>query len=111
MIVLHGLRACDTCRKALRDLRESGRDVRLRDLREEPPTDGELARWTEALGPAILNRRSTTWRQLDETERARPAAALLRAHPTLVKRPVVEAPQGLALGWTPAARDMLGLGT
>lgn len=37
----------------------------------------------------LLNKRSTTWKQLDEASKAQPNAALLVANPTLIKRPVV----------------------
>ena len=107
MIVLHGLKACDTCRKALKWLREAGRDVRLRDLREEPPTEAEIARWQAALGPALLNTRSTTWRGLDEAERVQDPETLLVTHPALIKRPVIEDGDALHLGWTSAVQAKL----
>lgn len=104
-VVLHGLRGCDTCRKAAAELRAAGVAVRLRDLRDDPPGDGEVARWIAVMGPEVLNRRSATWRGLPEGERARPPGALLAAHPALVKRPVVELADGrLFLGPGPASR-------
>ncbi|WP_345741500.1 arsenate reductase family protein [Jannaschia rubra] len=110
MITLHGLRACDTCRRALRALKGAGHDVRLRDLRDDPPDRAGIARWQATLGPALLNTRSTTWRGLDADERRADPVTLMAAHPTLMKRPVVEMSDGtLHLGWTPATRATLGL--
>ena len=109
-IVLHGLEACDTCRRALRALRDADREVRFRDLRAEPLEMTEIEAWRGAFGDAVLNRRSTTWRGLTEEERSVPVAALLARHPALVKRPIVEAPDGvLHLGWTAETRAALGL--
>ena len=55
---------------------------------------------TGAFGEAFVNRRSTTWRGLSETERAGDPVALVSAHPTLMKRPVIEDDDGrLHLGW------------
>lgn len=104
---VYGLRACDSCRKAVAGLRAAGLEVALRDIRDEPVPPETLAAWGEAFGAALVNRRSTTWRGLDEAARARPAEALLAAHPALVKRPVIEAAGRRWLGWTPATADQV----
>jgi arsenate reductase len=55
-----------------------------------------LDAWLAALGwEALLNRRGTTWRQLDEATRAAvvdaaSARALMLARPSVIRRPVVE---------------------
>ncbi|WP_299813001.1 ArsC/Spx/MgsR family protein [uncultured Jannaschia sp.] len=108
-IILHGLGSCDTCRAARRRLEATGRTVVLRDLRLQAPDAAEVARWHDALGPELLNRRSATWRRLEEADRAGDPEALMVAHPTLIKRPVVEADERLHLGWTEATRTALGL--
>ncbi len=99
-----GLKTCDTCRKAARALP----DARLRDIRAEPLTGDEIATLIDRFGPALVNRASTTWRGLSEAERSEPAAALLAAHPALMKRPVIHAGGDWHLGWTPAVRAALG---
>ena len=86
----------------------AGASYRFRDLRETPPTARELQGWTDAVGwETLLNRRSTTWRELPEERRtgldAARAVELMTAHPTLVKRPVVEAPAGIVVGVDEAA--------
>ena len=71
MIVLHGLKACDTCRKALKALTAKGIDVRLRDLRDRSRHGSRRCRaWHAQFGGALLNTRSTTWRGLTDAERA-----------------------------------------
>lgn len=110
MIVLHGLKNCDTCKKALKSLANAGKDVRLRDVRAEPVTHEEVSAWWAAFGAPMLNTRSTTWRGLDEDARAGDPVALMLDHPALIKRPVIEGPDGaLRLGWTPETRAAFGL--
>ncbi|TVS05580.1 MAG: arsenate reductase [Rhodobacteraceae bacterium] len=103
--VVYGIKSCDTCRKALKAL--DGAD--LRDVRAEPLSNAERAEFIEAFGDAILNRASTTWRGLDEAERARPVAELLAEHPTLMKRPVIRAGDALYLGWKADVQRALGV--
>lgn len=100
---IYGLKTCDTCRKAVKT---SG--GALQDVRENPLTPEELGRFWAAFGDALVNRKSTTWRQLSEAERAEEPLALLAAHPTLMKRPVVEKDGQLWLGWGPDVRAELG---
>ncbi|MFK7945129.1 MAG: arsenate reductase family protein [Paracoccaceae bacterium] len=110
---LYGIKACDTCRKALKELTATGHKVTFVDVRAEPVSPAELAKWFEALGPDLVNRRSTTWKALSEDERSQAdtsdgAVTLLSAHPTLMKRPVLDAEDALYLGWTPQTRAALG---
>lgn len=109
MIIVHGLKTCDTCRRALKALRADGLDAILRDFRDTPPDTAEIADWRARLGPALLNTRSTTWRRLDAQARGGDPVALMVAHPALVKRPVVTRGDEVGLGWTEATRGALGL--
>ena len=97
---LYGLRNCDTCRKAMKEIQATGVDITLIDVRIDGVAHDDLARFHTAFGDALLNTRSTTWRGLSEIERQLPALELLAAHPTLMKRPVIDGPNGLTLGWT-----------
>ena len=65
MLTVYGLKSCDACRKARKALAD--REHRFHDLREDGLDAAMLDRWIGALGwEALLNRRSTTWRALDE---------------------------------------------
>lgn len=97
---LYGIKTCDSCRKALKALEGAGWEVRFHDVRAAPLARDTLEEFLAALGDALVNTRSTTWRGLSEAERATDPLALLAAHPTLMKRPVIRAGDGtLYLGW------------
>ena len=56
--------------------------------------------------PFLLNKRSTTWRQLTETDKQaaeKDPLPVLLAHPTLIKRPVItDGNTILDVGFSPA---------
>ncbi len=95
---LWGLKTCDSCRKALKALDEAGAPAEFVDVRKA--LDAEtLGRWVAAVGAeALLNRSSTTWRGLSDAEKAGDPAAVMLAHPSLVKRPVIEAEGAVLVG-------------
>lgn len=98
-----GIKTCDTCRKAVREL-----DAEFRDIRADPLSAAELERFLDAFGDDLVNTRSTTWRGMDADARQGAPAALLAEHPTLMKRPVIETPEGqLYLGWGAAVKARL----
>lgn len=99
-MIIYGLKNCDTCRKARKAVEAAGKDVVFRDVRAEPLERAELAEFLERLGPDLVNRRSTTWRGLSDAERAGDPLDLLAAHPSLMKRPVVQFGDALLLGWS-----------
>ncbi len=71
-----------------------------------PPS--ELEAWANRLGfEELVNARGPTWRKIPQAERAHltaaTAIALLRAHPSAIKRPILEAGSTLLLGFDPEA--------
>lgn len=95
-MILYGLKNCDTCRKALKLLP----DVQLRDVRADGVPSPVLKSAYAEFGGQLVNTRSTTWRELDAADRSRDPLELLADHPTLMKRPLIEADGQLYLGWT-----------
>ena len=99
---LYGLKTCDTCKKALKALDADGVAVTFTDVRADTDLDAKVPLWLEAVGAdTLINRRSTTWRGLSDTERSGDPVALLKAHPTLIKRPVIERDGSVTVGWPP----------
>ena len=98
---ISGLKTCDSTRRALKALAEAGISHHFRDFRTDPPGKDEILALWQAVGPALLNRASTTWRSLGEDERALDPVALLTAHPALIKRPVIEGRGRITSGWRP----------
>ena len=94
-----GLKNCDTCRKALKSLREAGIELQVIDVRADglSPQDAEAI--VAAFGDRAINRASTTWRGLEDAEKDRAPVDLLLDHPTILKRPAIEADGVWTLGW------------
>ena len=95
-MLIYGLNSCDTCRKARKALPEA----EFVDVRKDGVSPAQLARFFKVFGEPLVNRRSTTWKGLSDAERATDPLELLAAHPTLMKRPVIEHDGALYLGWT-----------
>ena len=107
MITLYGIPNCDTVKRARTWLAARGVEVRFHDLRREGVPQEELARWAAELGwETLLNRKGTTWRGLPEADRESvrdmlSACRLMVRLPSLIKRPIVQWPQGLTVGFDP----------
>jgi arsenate reductase len=94
-MIIYGLKNCDSCRKALKALPGAV----LVDVRDagvpEDVMDAALAQY----GEALVNTRSTTWRQMDAAAREGAPKDLLEAHPTLMKRPLIAVDRKIYLSW------------
>jgi arsenate reductase len=94
-IKLYGIPNCDTVRKARAWLKEKGQEHVFHDFRKDGLTETHAVAWTEQFAwKELINARGTTWRRLSEDERAvtneREAHALMLAHPSVIRRPLVE---------------------
>ncbi|MFN2309035.1 MAG: ArsC family reductase [Gammaproteobacteria bacterium] len=103
-IKLFGISNCDSVRRARRWLDGQGLDYRFHDLRKDGLAAPRLAAWIARTGwETLLNRRGTSWRQLPPEQRtgldAQRAQTLMLAHPTLIKRPVLEVGEHLEVGF------------
>ena len=107
--IVYGISNCDTVKKARDWLSAAGLDYQFHDFKKAGVPDDALQAWLVALGwETLVNRKGTTWRKLDPalqaaTVDASSAAALMRAHPSVIKRPVVRWSDGsLSVGFSPA---------
>ena len=105
-MILYGIPTCDTCKKALKALKDEGHEVIFRDIRAEPLSEIEWAEFLVEFGSTLVNQKSTTYRGLSMWLRESEADAQLRAHPTLMKRPVLEFGTKLTVGWDPAVQEV-----
>ncbi|MGV3554734.1 MAG: arsenate reductase [Croceibacterium sp.] len=107
MIHLYGIPNCDTVKKARAWLDAKGLGYTFHDYKKEGADPDKLERWVAEKGwETLLNRRGTTFCQLSETDKtgidAAKAVRLMAAHPSTIKRPVVEHSGGLLVGFDPA---------
>ena len=104
---LYGIINCDTVKRARAWLADHQVAYDFHDFKKQGVPEPQLDRWLHELGwEALVNRRGTTWRKLDDATRegvtdAPTARAALLAHPSLIKRPVVDwgAETGLSVGF------------
>jgi Spx/MgsR family transcriptional regulator len=109
MITVYGIPNCDTVKKARAWLTDRGVEHHFHDFKKQGVPEAELDRWLAALGwEALINRKGTTWRQLDENARAAvtdaaSARAVAQANPSVIKRPVVRWDDGITVGFDAAS--------
>ena len=105
MLTVYGINSCDTCRKARRFLTAQQIEYRFHDVRDDGLDIQMLERWASRIGwEKLLNKKSLTWRKIPEVDRAdmtrdRALAAMID-RPTLIKRPVLEAKEFIAVGFS-----------
>ena len=95
MNTLYGIHNCDSIKKAVRQLQQKQLEWQLHDYREQGLDDALLQTLMSHFTLDVLvNRRSTTWRQLSDAQQqglvdGSLASALLLQYPTLIKRPIL----------------------
>jgi Spx/MgsR family transcriptional regulator len=99
-ITLYGIPNCDTVKRARAFLAGRGATVNFHDFKKAGVPADRLAAWIASAGwQRVLNRQGTTWRKLDDATKAgvtdaASATTLMLAQPSVIKRPVVEWPDG-----------------
>ena len=114
MITVYGIKQCDTCRKALKWLQSEGIEHVFHDFRIDGLERGLVTSWlNSAFSERLVNRRSTSWRQLSDRQKQAAGNALvdlLMEFPTLIKRPVFVRDDIIAVGFGPDTQEMLVAG-
>ena len=107
---LYGLKNCDSCKKALKEIRSTGKDIEFIDIRDHPISLDMIKNWLDQHGDGVLvNRKSTTWRNLSDWDRRTPTPILLQTYSTLIKRPVIIAGNDSFVGWNVDVKSALGI--
>ena len=107
MLTLYGIRSCDTCRKARKWLDANAIEYRVHDVRVDGLNAEMLERWfADMEWQKLLNMRSLTWRRIPEVDRSDmdrdKAMGMMLEQPTLIRRPVLEGDDFIAVGFSPA---------
>ena len=105
-VTLHGIKACDTMKKARAWLDDHGVAYSFHDYKTQGAPPDALRGWVSQLGwETLLNRAGTTFRKLPEAEKsdldAAKAIRLMLAQPSMIKRPVLAIGERLVVGFKP----------
>ncbi|RWN58131.1 ArsC family reductase [Mesorhizobium sp.] len=105
-ITMYGITNCDTIKKARIRLESHDVAYRFHDYRVEGLEADRLDGWSSKVGwETLLNKSSTTFRELSDTDRLsldeRKAKALMLAKPTMIKRPVLDLGDRILVGFKP----------
>lgn len=104
--ILHGIPNCDTMKKARVWLDQHGILYDFHDYKKLGISAEKLNGWADAVGwDVLLNKAGTTFRKLPDADKAaidrEKAIALMVEQPSLIKRPVLEHPGGVLVGFKP----------
>lgn len=105
-ITLHGIRACDTMKRARDWLDGHGVAYRFHDYKTQGIDPATLLEWSRTVcWETLLNRAGTTFRMLPDADRTgldeAKAIRLMLAHPSTIKRPVLDMGSQLIVGFKP----------
>ncbi|HUK01018.1 MAG TPA: arsenate reductase [Steroidobacteraceae bacterium] len=106
MIILYGIRNCDTMKRARAWLDEHGVAYTFHDYKVAGIERATLAAWCSKVGwEKLLNRAGTTFRKLGprDTENLDgiKAVELMLKQPSLIKRPVMQLERRIVVGFRP----------
>ncbi len=107
-ITIHGIKACDTMKKARAWLDAAGVAYGFHDYKTQGIGEATLRGWAQQVGwETLLNRSGTTFRKLPDAERENldeaKAIRLMLAQPSMIKRPVLDVDGALLVGFKPEA--------
>lgn len=111
-LAMYGIKNCDTIKKARKWLDDRGAHYDFHDYKVEGVDEARLRGWVAEHGwERLLNRAGTTFRKLPDADKqgidADKAVALMRAHPSAIKRPVLDLGGGKTLvGFDPELYDV-----
>ena len=109
---VYGIKSCDTMKKAFTWLTGHGIEYDFHDFKKQDLDDATIHHWIANLPlDLLINKRGTTWRKLDDdTKQAlspETAVSLIKANPSLVKRPLLAVNNQLHLGFKPEQYDTI----
>ncbi len=105
-MTVYGIKNCNTVKSALDWLKKNKIEFDFHDYKSKGITETKLKAWSKQVGwESLVNKRGTTWRQLDEATQKKitsekAAIALMLEKTSVIKRPLIEEDgKVLALGF------------
>lgn len=95
-MILYGIKNCNTVKSAVDWLKKHSIEFEFHDYKKSGITKAKLAEWSKQVGwESLVNKRGTTWRQLDEAIQKKitsekTAIDLMIEKTTVIKRPLIE---------------------
>ena len=107
MVVVYGIRNCDTVKKARRWLESHSTEYQFHDFRQQGLSRTKVQNWLKSTDiEKLINRRSMTWRNLPDRDKQdinkSTMINLMLEHPTLIKRPILEVDDKIIVGFSEA---------
>ena len=105
---IYGIKNCNTMKKTFDFLESEGIEYEFVDYKKQAPSAALLVKFADKVGfKSLINKRGTTYRKLDDADKEKlesekSALAVLTEKSSMIKRPIVEFPNGdLVLGFEP----------
>ncbi len=104
---IYGIKNCDSMKKAFRWLDEHELPYEFHDYKKLGVPRERLVEWCRQVGwKTLINTKGPTWRKLTPEQQAisnqREAVEIMMEHSSVIRRPVIEAPDGhLLVGFDP----------
>jgi arsenate reductase len=96
MMIVYGIKNCNTVKSAVEWLKKNNIEFEFHDYKKAGITESKLSEWCKQVGwESLVNKRGTTWRQLDEADQKKvinekSAIALMMGKTSVIKRPLIE---------------------
>jgi arsenate reductase len=95
-MILYGIKNCNTVKSAIDWLKKNNVEFEFHDYKSKGITPAKLKEWSKQVGwESLVNKRGTTWRQLDEKIQSKitnesAAIGLMVEKTSVIKRPLIE---------------------
>ena len=95
-MILYGIKNCNTVKSAMDWLKKNNVDYEFHDYKSKGISPSKLKEWIGQVGwESLVNKRGTTWRQLDEAVQKKvtndkAAIELMTEKTSVIKRPLIE---------------------
>jgi Spx/MgsR family transcriptional regulator len=95
-MIIYGIKNCNTVKSALDWLKKKNIEFEFHDYKAKGISAEKLKGWSKQVGwETLVNKRGTTWRQLDEAVQQKvvnesAAIALMKEKTSIIKRPLIE---------------------